>query len=312
MKNNCNIKILKPTTRAEWLKLRTCGIGSSEVATIMGLNPYESAYSLWERKRGGETTEDNKEVFVRGHIMEQGVAELFCYDSGYKIVKSSAGDWIAQSKAKPYMQASPDRIYKVGKEERICECKTCSTTIDPEDIPPYWYCQLQYQLHITGLKMGALAWLSSVGWQHGYKEIEYNPEFGQYIENRVTEFWNDYIHGDKVPPITTPADVKKAYPVPTQGKSITNIKACSACFDNRQLKAELKRIEKQIEANEDAIKMVLQDAEYLTNEEGEIVASWKTTKPVSRFDTQRFKAEQPELAEQYTTTKEGNRVLKIR
>ena len=34
--------VIRPKDRAEWLKYRESGIGSSEVATIVGLNPYET------------------------------------------------------------------------------------------------------------------------------------------------------------------------------------------------------------------------------------------------------------------------------
>ena len=44
--------VLRPKTRDEWMKLRESGIGSSEVGTILGLNPYETPYQLWRRKVG--------------------------------------------------------------------------------------------------------------------------------------------------------------------------------------------------------------------------------------------------------------------
>ena len=35
-----------------WHEAREDSIGGSEVSTIMGLNPYESAYALWAKKTG--------------------------------------------------------------------------------------------------------------------------------------------------------------------------------------------------------------------------------------------------------------------
>ncbi len=32
----------------EWLEWRKNGIGSSDIATIMGANPYQTPYQLWE------------------------------------------------------------------------------------------------------------------------------------------------------------------------------------------------------------------------------------------------------------------------
>ena len=42
-----SVKTINCKNREEWLSERTGGIGSSEIATIVGLNPYETPYSLW-------------------------------------------------------------------------------------------------------------------------------------------------------------------------------------------------------------------------------------------------------------------------
>ena len=39
-------------SRTEWLKERTKGIGGSDVATVLGLNPYKTPLELWEEKTG--------------------------------------------------------------------------------------------------------------------------------------------------------------------------------------------------------------------------------------------------------------------
>ena len=39
-------------TREEWLEARKNGIGGSDAATILGLNPYKTTIELWEEKTG--------------------------------------------------------------------------------------------------------------------------------------------------------------------------------------------------------------------------------------------------------------------
>lgn len=41
-----NVRIIKPKDRAELLEYRKYEIRSSEVASIFGLNPYETPYQL--------------------------------------------------------------------------------------------------------------------------------------------------------------------------------------------------------------------------------------------------------------------------
>ena len=45
-------QVIRPKDSTERLKYRESGIGSSEVATIVGLNPWETPYQLWRRKKG--------------------------------------------------------------------------------------------------------------------------------------------------------------------------------------------------------------------------------------------------------------------
>ena len=42
----------------KWLKTRDLGIGGSDAAVIMGLNPYKSSYKLWMEKTGQAEPED--------------------------------------------------------------------------------------------------------------------------------------------------------------------------------------------------------------------------------------------------------------
>ena len=45
-------------TREQWLEERKKGIGGSDAATIMGLNPYKTNVDLWEEKTGRKDAED--------------------------------------------------------------------------------------------------------------------------------------------------------------------------------------------------------------------------------------------------------------
>ena len=43
-------------SRDEWLTVRRQGIGSSDAAAAVGLNPYQSALELWMQKTGRATS----------------------------------------------------------------------------------------------------------------------------------------------------------------------------------------------------------------------------------------------------------------
>ena len=64
-------------------------------------------------------------------------------------------------------------------------------SVDPTDIPSYWYCQLQYQMGVMGIKKGAVAWISSFPvFNAGYREIDFNPSYYALIVQAIDEFWN--------------------------------------------------------------------------------------------------------------------------
>ena len=69
-------------TREEWLEERKKGIGGSDAATILGLNPYKTSIQLWEEKTGRKQAEDisDKPYVQYGTKAEDHLRELFKLD----------------------------------------------------------------------------------------------------------------------------------------------------------------------------------------------------------------------------------------
>ena len=195
-------RVIRPATHEEWLDERKKGIGSSEAGTIMGVNKFDTPYSLWRRKTGVDGPIDQNEAMELGHHMEPSVVTMFAARTGAEVCKSSEGDWIAVDKKCDYLRVSPDRLYyeagqkHIKKNLRILECKTTSVAVDTEDFPVYWYCQLQYQMGVMGVKKGAVAWISSYPrLNFGYKEFDFNPEFFKALVEQLEIFWLNNIQG---------------------------------------------------------------------------------------------------------------------
>ena len=70
------------SSRADWLAERAKGIGSSDVAALLGLSPYKSNTELWEEKVGIRKPTDISEVeYVRnGTMSEDPLRRLFDVD----------------------------------------------------------------------------------------------------------------------------------------------------------------------------------------------------------------------------------------
>jgi putative phage-type endonuclease len=307
-----NVTIIKPRDRAEWLEHRKSGIGSSEVASILGLNPFETPYQLWRRKMGIDAPPEETFAMKAGHYLEDAVSRFWADDTGREVIKSSAGDWLFVNSEKDFMRVSPDRTFwlpdmpRNNENKGILECKTTQKTIDPDDLPKHWFCQVQYQLGVSGFAQGSLAWLSA-GREFGYKDIEFVPDFFGWMTEEVEKFWTDNILNGQEPAAVSVADVISKYARHTDGKVIeVDEDVLDAYYALKGVKEELKSVEEKKDALEEKIKLAFSDAEAISYK-GQTLATWKATKNSEKFDVKSFCEGHPEFVSQYTITAPGAR-----
>lgn len=305
-------KTLRFATREEWLESRKNGIGASEIGTLLGVNPYESAYELWLRKKGMTPPKEENFAMKAGHYLEDAVSQFFADETGAVIIKSSKEDFQYMDTDCPHLLVSPDRTYwaagAVHNEANKCilECKTTQRTIDAEDIPETWFCQVQTLLGVSGMANGSLAWLSA-GREFGQIQIPFVPDFFDTIKEEVERFWTDYIIGNAEPEATTIRDVVAKYARSSEGKIVDcTEEVYNAYKDLKEVKRQLAELEEKKDSLENAVKVALQDAEALRYE-GKVIASWKSSKDSVKFDAKRYQAEHADLCEPYMVTTIGSR-----
>lgn len=304
--------IIRPKDREEWLKHREQGIGSSEVATIVGLNPWETPYQLWRRKLGMDPPKVENFAMKAGHYLEDAVAQFWHDETGQDIIKASAGDWLIVDNDRPYMRVSPDRTYWLADMPRnnankgILECKTTQMSIDPDDIPKHWFCQLQYQLGVAGYERGSLAWLCS-GREFGYKNLAFVPDFFAWLVEEVERFWTVNIQGREEPSAANVEDVILKFNRHTDGKIIeVDDNIFAAYQDLKAVREELAALDERKTELENRIKMGFGDAEAISYG-GQTIATWKAPKPSKKFDAKTYQAEHADLCEPYMVETQGAR-----
>ena len=174
---------VRTKSHEEWLELRRKGIGSSEVATILGLNPFDTPYLLWRRKRGELAEEPESEAMLMGHMLEDVVAKRWQRETGLEILPGSEEEILFVDEERPFMRVSPDRLYRKRPDgdEGILECKTTVKAVSPDEIPLHWFVQLQYQLGVAGMAKGSLAWLVQ-GRHFGQLEMDFVKD---YFDNEL-------------------------------------------------------------------------------------------------------------------------------
>ena len=303
--------IIRPKDRTEWLKYRESGIGSSEVATIVGLNPWETPYQLWRRKVGLDAPKQENFAMKAGHYLEDAVSLFWQDETGQQVIKSSAGDWLIRDDERPYLQVSPDRTYWLAdmphsnENKGILECKTTQMTIDEDDIPKHWFVQVQYQLGVAGYQHGSLAWLTQ-GRNFGYKDLAFVPDFAWLVEE-VDKFWVDNIQAKQEPTAANVQDILLKYNRHTDGKIVeVNDDIFAAYQELKEVRDELSAIEEKKTALEEKIKLGFGDAEAISYD-GQTLATWKAPKPSNKFDAKAFTAAHPDLAKEFTFPTQGAR-----
>ncbi len=309
--------IIRPADRMGWLAQREKGVGSSEVGTILGVNPFETPYQLWRRKRGLTPRKEENDAMRAGHFLEGAVAAYFEAESGRQVIKASEGDWLAVDDDKEYLRVSPDRTYWLSRwhykhNKGILECKTTQLDIDRNNVPQHWFCQLTYQLGVMGMSQGSLAWLTR-GRKFDYIDVQFNPDFYAYIIDRIEQFWKDCIVGGQEPPIASVDDALLKYPHSETGKAVEMTDELSEKLNMlKMLKPQIDELTRQKKELEDAIKVFMQDADSLclpgTAEQNPIVvATYKSAKDSMKFDEKRFGQEHPDLYDNYLMKVAGSR-----
>lgn len=303
--------IIRPKDRNEWLDYRRAGIGSSEIATIVGLNPFETPYQLWRRKIGLDEPKSETFAMKAGHYLEDAVSQFWSDATGRQIIKASAGDWIVRNDDKPFVQVSPDRTYwlddnRNNDNKGILECKTTQRVIDADDLPKTWFCQVQYQLGGAEIQQGSIAWLTA-GREFGYQDLTLVPDFYAWLVEEAERFWVDNVMGGKEPDCANVQDVLIKFSRHTDSKVIeVGDEIMQAYTQLKDVRAEISKLEEQKEALEAKLKMGFGDAEAISYG-GNTLATWKAGKDSEKFDAKAFQADHPDLARQYTKSVKSSR-----
>lgn len=304
--------IIRPQSREEWLKARESGIGSSEIATIVGLNPWETPYQLWRRKLGIDPPKEENFAMKAGHYLEDAVAQFWHDETRQDIIKASAGDWLIRDNDRPFLQVSPDRTYWLfgmphnNSNKGILECKTTQKSIDADDLPKHWFCQVQYQLGVAGMQKGSLAWLCS-GREFGYKDLAFVPDFYGWLVEEAEKFWRDNVEGRQEPSAVSVQDVLLKYNRHTDGKVLeVGEEIFTAYQDLKDVRKQLDALEERKETLEGRIKLAFGDAEAISYG-GDTIATWKAQKASKKFDAKAYQAEHPDLCAPYIFETQGAR-----
>ncbi|MBT1536036.1 YqaJ viral recombinase family protein [Ralstonia solanacearum] len=302
-------------SREDWLAVRRTGIGGSDAAAAVGLNPYKSQLELWLEKVGRDTDlpkpdpTDAAEPVYWGALLEPIVAAAYTQQTGRRVRKVNA---VLRHPTVPFMLANLDREVIGVPDVQILECKTAGEwgSRGWQGGPPdYVILQVQHQLAVTGKQAADVAVLLC-GQRLEVHRIERDDALIAQLIDLEAAFWR-YVETDRPPPGDGSESADRAlhclYPADGGGTvDFSDDTQLSAVF------ADLVAVRAEIEARQQAearlkqtIQSAMGDASRALFETGEV--SFKRSKDASTTDLGRLRADHPELAQQYAVPRVGTR-----
>lgn len=319
-----------------WLLQRQRGISGSNIATLMGLNKWQTPYQLWAHYTTLEPSPvsmEQEERFAWGHRLEPVIANAYAERMHVNVFAPP----LAQCKEYPFLLASLDRVLVDPQNQpyKVLEIKTAARNYasDDEDenglalqawgrgniydrdgtlleqdsqVPQAYYLQVMHYMLVSEIHSADIAVLLN-GNDLRIFTIDYDESIAADIVTCADEFWCRHVLDNQAPSMVE-SDAKTLIPEP--GKTV------EATADIKEQFAELKAVDAQLselkdkkQSLRDAITSFIGDGECLTYG-GEKLATYKMQRGRASFDSARFKFDHPELYESYMKEGEPFRVLR--
>lgn len=301
--------------RDDWLAVRRTGIGGSDAAAAVGLNPYVSQLELWLDKTGRDAElvkpdpTDTTEPIYWGTLLEPIVAAAYTQQTGNRVRKVNA---VLQHPTVPFMLANLDREIVGIPGVQILECKTAGefgARLWRDGVPEYVQLQVQHQLAVTGKRAADVAVLLC-GQALEVHRIERDDTLIARLIELERQFWR-YVETDTPPPADGSESADRAlrclYPRDA-GSTVdfSHDRRLSATFaDLVAIRAEIDTRVQQEAQLKQTLQQAMGHASQAIFETGEV--TFKRSKDAASIDLPRLLTDHPELAAPYATTKPGSR-----
>jgi len=177
---------------SEWHEARAEGIGGSDVGAILGLNKYESAFSLWSKKANILEAEPVDNWSVRfGKAFEMPLLELFAEQ--YPELDIYTTGTYRHSTYK-YMTANPDALAydKQSDSWIIVEIKTSRMSMS--EWPESYKAQVNHYMDVLGVERAVIVGIS--GWDYVEEWIDADAFVLAAQRDAVTKFWERVTTGE--------------------------------------------------------------------------------------------------------------------
>lgn len=189
---------------------RRLTLGSSEIASVCGINPYATSHSVWSAKCLGTETEEN-EAMRLGNLLEPTIFSI--YSDRYS-VELTKGAYLLGPE--PWMSCTPDAYRVAGGlvEAKLVGLRSIfqwgpgnTDERESDAVPLHYMCQAQWQMVCTGEPFCDVAAL--LGTEFRTYRIRSNVDVQHKLVNRGRAFWEHYVLTKTPPPVDGSEDCRE-------------------------------------------------------------------------------------------------------
>jgi putative phage-type endonuclease len=196
------------TITEKQLAARDSGLGSSEIAAILGRDPWRTAWDVWAVKTGRADSAPANDAMRIGTAFERVLLDLASEELGRKIVAPTST--FVRGVMRANIDGMLDRFAKGGE---IVEAKTTSVTdgwgpAGSNEVPERVALQVQFQMLCAESSVAHVAKLSAAfGFSFALYRIERDEDVCAEIEARCEEWWARHVIEGKEPDAAPSPDV---------------------------------------------------------------------------------------------------------
>ena len=192
-------------------------VGASEIAAIVGENPWSKPIDVWLRKTGRSEEETSSPRASVGSRAESLIANWYAEDTGIMRSQMNPGETTRHG-AVPCVGCTPDfLVYEAGENpmytRRVnakpavlshavqlkCVGARVALMWPDEWIPPYVECQVQLEAEVLQVdRVDVAAWLGGTDWR--IIQVPRDREFGRMLTDAAIDFWH-CVTTDTPPPV---------------------------------------------------------------------------------------------------------------
>lgn len=295
--------------RDNFLEQRRSGIGGSDIAAIIGVSRYKTAYQVWAEKTGLIQSQADNPAMLWGRKLEPVILQHYAETTGRSVNQCD----MLRHPQHPFMVANLDGF---TEDRRIVEIKT-ARRVDAwgepgtDQVPQEYFLQVQWYMAVTGFDVADIAVLIGASDYRQY-EVFADKELQEMLIREAADFWACVENGTP-PEASGMDDARLKYSSPKTGSSliasaetelmVEQLRTATATADEWTAKAD------HLKA---AVMLAMGNSEALTAPDGSLLATWKARKGSDRLDSKALKSAHPDIYARFVKTGEPTRTFTLK